>query len=155
LPKLAELHDRGRVVFLMNTNHRGELDPAITRPGRFDLLLCMGPPSWSNKLGGIARVVKGMKADPSLVTKLLTERAEAEPVQRQLDLFTVADLQNFLRHLTRKQNVETVDAALQKITKHEFEKSINEWASNYITLSEKSDLLKEYNDDLGESRLQG
>jgi ATPase family protein associated with various cellular activities (AAA) len=58
LPK-ADLHDRARVIFFMATNHKKDLDPAITRPGRFDLLLCVGPPNWDRKLKGTSQVLKG------------------------------------------------------------------------------------------------
>src|SRR4029077_13301571 len=50
LPKLTELHDRGQVIFFMATNFRDRFDPAITRPGRFDLLLCVVPPPLEEKL---------------------------------------------------------------------------------------------------------
>jgi len=44
LPKLSKLHDQGQVVFFMATNYQDRFDSAIKRSGRFDLLLCMGPP---------------------------------------------------------------------------------------------------------------
>ena len=50
LPQLTTLHDKGRVVFLMATNYQSKFDPALKRAGRFDLLLCMGPPMLSQKL---------------------------------------------------------------------------------------------------------
>src|SRR5439155_8175130 len=50
LPKLAKLYDQGRVLFFMATNHQGEFDEAIKRPGRFGLLIHMGVPTWSEKL---------------------------------------------------------------------------------------------------------
>jgi len=50
LPKLAALHDRGRVIFFMTTNYQEKFGEAIKRRGRFDLLLCMWPPSWKNKV---------------------------------------------------------------------------------------------------------
>jgi hypothetical protein len=49
LPKLAKLHDRGQLVFLMATNFQASFDDAIKRAGRFDFLLCMGPPTLLDK----------------------------------------------------------------------------------------------------------
>jgi hypothetical protein len=44
LPKLQDLHDRGRVVFCICTNKFGTLDPAIKRGGRIDHVVAVGPP---------------------------------------------------------------------------------------------------------------
>jgi len=44
LPKLQDLHDRGRVVFAICTNHIESMDPAIKRGGRIDHLIGIGPP---------------------------------------------------------------------------------------------------------------
>jgi hypothetical protein len=44
LPKLQDLHDRGRIVFAICTNHLESMDPAIKRGGRVDHLIGIGPP---------------------------------------------------------------------------------------------------------------
>ncbi len=44
LPKLQELHDRGRCVFFICTNHLESIDPAVKRGGRIDHLVAVGPP---------------------------------------------------------------------------------------------------------------
>jgi ATPases of the AAA+ class len=44
LPKLQDLHDRGKVVVFICTNHFGSLDPAVKRSGRIDHILAVGPP---------------------------------------------------------------------------------------------------------------
>jgi len=44
LPKLQDLHDRGRVVFFICTNHIESMDSAIRRGGRIDHLIGIGPP---------------------------------------------------------------------------------------------------------------
>lgn len=50
LPKLTALHDKPEdIVFIMATNHHEKWDPAIKREGRFDLLLCVGPPTIGEK----------------------------------------------------------------------------------------------------------
>lgn len=44
LPKLQDLHDTGRVVFFVCTNHVSAIDPAIRRGGRIDHRIAVGPP---------------------------------------------------------------------------------------------------------------
>jgi hypothetical protein len=44
LPKLQDLHDRGRVLFCICTNKFGSLDPAIQRGGRVDHVIGVPPP---------------------------------------------------------------------------------------------------------------
>ncbi|MBX3360140.1 MAG: ATP-binding protein [Phycisphaeraceae bacterium] len=44
LPRLQDLHDRGRLVFVLSTNRITAIDPAIRRPGRFDHIVGIGPP---------------------------------------------------------------------------------------------------------------
>ena len=62
LPKLTRLHDAARVIFVMATNYQDRFDAAIKRSGRFDLLLCMGPPQLREKLDRLHVVYKLDKA---------------------------------------------------------------------------------------------
>lgn len=50
LPKLSRIAEQRRIVFLLATNHIEDFDFAISRPGRFDLLLPVMPPSLQAKL---------------------------------------------------------------------------------------------------------
>jgi hypothetical protein len=50
LPKIAGLHDRRRIVYIVGTNHVEQFDAAISRHGRFDLILPVMPPTTSEKL---------------------------------------------------------------------------------------------------------
>jgi hypothetical protein len=163
LPKLADLHDLGRVIFLMATNHKKDLDPAITRPGRFDLLLCVGPPSWTNKIEGMKEVLKDLPAgDVAEVQKNLKEFSDSVATKEQLDLFTVADLRSFLEHVRRRERAETLSQALGKIDRDTFQHDVSIWAKSYITLSEADtrlpetdlDLRTEYDRDKQASRIQ-
>ncbi len=43
LPKLQDLHDKGRVVFFICTNHIDTMDPAVLRGGRIDHRIGVGP----------------------------------------------------------------------------------------------------------------
>lgn len=44
LPKLQQLHDSGRIVFVVCTNHLESMDSAVCRGGRMDHLVAVGPP---------------------------------------------------------------------------------------------------------------
>jgi hypothetical protein len=50
LPRIVKLRESRRVVFLVATNHLEEFDFAIARPGRFDLVVPINPPSADAKL---------------------------------------------------------------------------------------------------------
>lgn len=50
LPKLATINQSRRIVFLVATNYIESFDAAIRRPGRFDLLLQVMPPTMKDKL---------------------------------------------------------------------------------------------------------
>jgi hypothetical protein len=50
LPKLAALSRERRIVYLVATNHLEQFDAAIRRPGRFDMVIPVLPPTASEKL---------------------------------------------------------------------------------------------------------
>ena len=50
LPKIADLHSRRKLVYLVATNHVENFDPAISRPGRFDVIVPVMPPTAEEKL---------------------------------------------------------------------------------------------------------
>jgi SpoVK/Ycf46/Vps4 family AAA+-type ATPase len=50
LPKIADLHDRSRIVYIVGTNHVEQFDAAISRQGRFDLILPVMCPTTGEKL---------------------------------------------------------------------------------------------------------
>jgi hypothetical protein len=49
LPKIAALHDRRRLVYIVATNHVEQFDVAISRPGRFDVIVSVMPPNRAAK----------------------------------------------------------------------------------------------------------
>jgi hypothetical protein len=50
LPKLTALSDRRRIVYLLATNHVEQFDPAISRRGRFDMIIPVMPPTFRAKI---------------------------------------------------------------------------------------------------------
>ena len=156
LPKLASLWDRKRVIFLMATNHKQQLDPAITRPNRFDLLLCVAPPPWKSKCEA-TNLDKALSVPDSPdvekeLTRLVPDGSEAE---KRLNLFTVAELGIFLHHLGQRTNQLDALAALKQFKDvAEFGKLVDDWAATSITLRTKSRTLVEFEKDFEESRRQ-
>src|ERR1700722_4723320 len=154
LPKLANLWDQKKVVFLMATNHKQQLDPAITRPNRFDLLLCVPPPNWRSKssvetLETILKIPEPGKVFKEL-SRLAPIRSHAE---KRLNAFTIAEIGIFLHHLGGPKS--KVLHALKRF-KHpsEFSTVVDEWAKTNITLRSGGLTLKEFGTDFYESRRQ-
>jgi hypothetical protein len=156
LPKLANLWDQKQVVFLMATNHKQQLDPAITRPNRFDLLLCVPPPPWTRKhtSENLAKILKIPK--PEEVRKELLRLAPREsPTARRLNAFTVAEIGIFLHQLCRQKKKSSVLTALKQFRRtSEFSKTVEDWAANSITLRSNGIALVEFGKDFSESRRQ-
>ena len=107
LPKLAKLHDRGRLIFLMATNYQENFDEAIKRAGRFDRLLCMGPPTLEekcNKLGAFLGHGKEVEAGGKLLLKYAGEETF---VYDQLTLYTYGEFASFAAKLGTADNIES------------------------------------------------
>ncbi|RJP27480.1 MAG: AAA family ATPase [Candidatus Omnitrophota bacterium] len=98
LPKLADLHDNKKLIFLMATNHQERFDSAIKRPGRFDLHICMGPPSAEMKIEKLdsfrVLVSENMK-------KKLGELIQNGENKKKFDLFTYGEFKSFLESINR------------------------------------------------------
>lgn len=156
LPKLSSLWDQRRVIFLMATNHKQQLDPAITRPNRFDMLLCVPPPPWTSKRSAesLDRILK--IPDSKKVERKLGQLAPPKSrTANRLNAFTVAEVGIFLHHLRRKQNQPTVLGALERFTDRSgFAKAVEDWAATAITLRSQGQTLREFGKDFDESRRQ-
>jgi hypothetical protein len=149
LPKLADLWKQAGVIFLMATNHRRHLDPAITRANRFDLLLCVAPPPWSGKKSAdkLKNVLKIEAAD-EVARKLEKLVDAASCTAHQLDLFTVSELGAFFDHLKRANKARSLLDALEKYNdRDQFSKEVAAWATNVITLREGTRTKAEYDVD--------
>jgi hypothetical protein len=154
LPKLAALHDRARVLLFMNTNYQSTLDDAIKRPGRFDLLLFVGPPPWDAKIASIHVWWKQLpESDHAAARALLDSYAPlGSAVRKTLDLFTVDETNSFVQALAGKGGQKD---ALVVLGAKDFGKHAMAWGEKYITLRAKGDWIKDYKDDKRASRRQG
>lgn len=133
LPKLTRLHDQARVIFLMATNFQERFDAAIKRAGRFDLLLCMGPPRIDEKLERLHRAY--LLDDPTKQTKkagrLIEQYLDAVPgLQDQLALFTFGDYKAFLNTLGKP---EVIGDAIATLGARKFREKLKSY-SRYVGL---------------------
>lgn len=161
LPKLARLHDEGRSAFFVATNHRATFDEAITRPGRFDLLLFMGPPSWPEKLKHLKHIVttsplgrrltKDVKpADvdgiiEKLSTSLKTWTTDRSLVEN-LDLFTYGEMKSFIEEqLKNTGEKNSLADAVAKLNEAKFKSATKVWTRKYIILRKVGGLKRKQN----------
>ena len=136
LPKLTELHDQGEVVFFMATNFQERFDPAIKRAGRFDLLLCMGPPSTEEKLKKLDFFFDGKCDDNelSLAKQHIEEYIkDSQSAQDQLELLTFGEFKSFLKRIGGKDDIGT---KIKAKTKKVFLEDLKSYC-NYATLRMK------------------
>jgi hypothetical protein len=134
LPKLSMLHDEARVLFFMATNHQRNFDDAIKRPGRFDLLICMAPPSWIQKTERLDRFWSGEKGngDVPFVREILTKWVPANHrLVETLDLFTFGEFKSFLESV---RNGDSLRHAIGGMSESDFLKKVEEWGENHILL---------------------
>jgi hypothetical protein len=133
LPKLTRLHDHARVVFLMATNFQERFDAAIKRAGRFDLLLCMGPPRLSDKVDRLHRVYS-LDAETEQTAKAGSKIKEylkdAPELQDQLSLFTFGDYKAFLNTIDEPKVIGDAITNLEAAT---FKEQLKDY-SQYVAL---------------------
>lgn len=133
LPKLAELRKQGRVLFFMATNYQAKFDPAIKRAGRFDLLLCMGPPTWEEKLNRLEAFFDKPKLTPgekATASKSLRKFVKGDELLRQqLELYTFAEFRSFLHGIGSGKNLGT---ELGKMGKAEFKKKATAYSRSVV-----------------------
>lgn len=90
LPKLQDLHDRGRVLFFICTNYVSVMDAAVRRPGRIDHRIGVGPPDPDARerilkeggvpagVGNAAAAIRGLAKDAHRFSRSELGRAKKE-----------------------------------------------------------------------------
>lgn len=127
LPKIADLHDRRRIVYVVGTNHVEQFDAAISRHGRFDLILPVMPPTTVEKLdkwGALKRVR----------TQLVEEGESGQYIDENLQDLTFGEAKLLATRLERL----LPESASQKAPKDDLVKVINE-AARDATLNQPVD----------------
>jgi hypothetical protein len=127
LPKLTRLHDNGRLLFLMATNFQDRFDEAIKRPGRFDVLVSVGPPTLSAKVAEFHRFVGEEKSSDITrqAAELLWKHARKTPrIEAQLQLYTFSEFKGFVKRLGK--DAKSVETNLQSTSPEEFAAKVDE-----------------------------
>jgi hypothetical protein len=154
LPKLAKLHDDGKVVFFFATNNIDAFDPAIKRPGRFDVLLCVGPPSWEAILNNLEKVVKGIKntQDVDNIRNLLKGfTSSGGKTLEILNMLTFSETKRFIELLTEKKG--DTPRSIDVFNKKQFTAQVINFEKT-ITLSKTSKPYESFQKQRKTSRLQ-
>jgi hypothetical protein len=109
LPKLASIHKRASLAFIIATNNIGEFDLAIRRPGRFDHVVQIMPPTYQAKM---AKEDWGPnKLDIGSKLKDLSVSLTAEDMQHIGDL-TFQECDDFAADLAEETSAEAAIAVL-------------------------------------------
>ncbi|MBT9147286.1 MAG: ATP-dependent zinc metalloprotease FtsH [Syntrophomonadaceae bacterium] len=84
LPKLQDLHDRGRVMFFICTNHFDSMDKAVTRGGRVGHVIAVGPPDRTARL----KFIRYFMEDRAITAP----EPVVEEIANKTELFTIPEL---------------------------------------------------------------
>jgi hypothetical protein len=115
LPKLASIHKRATLVFIIATNHVGEFDLAIRRRGRFDRVVQIMPPTYESK---VAKNNWGPEKNLDLAAKIHDLKVElTDEVKGQIGDLTFDECEQFVFELSKAQNVQEATSALSSIWK--------------------------------------
>jgi hypothetical protein len=102
LPKLASIHKRGTMVFIIATNNIRQFDLAIQRPGRFDRVVQIMPPTYTAK---IAKKDWGAEENVDIEKKLLALGVGLDDlVKNPLGDLTFLECDAFATKLAKIQN---------------------------------------------------
>lgn len=133
LPKLANIHKRASLVFIIATNNIEEFDLAIRRPGRFDRVVQIMPPTYEAK---ITKKNWGSGGNVDLEAKLTDLGVELTPqIKEQLNDLTYGECNDFATILADAHNyqeaIKLLDDHWRRCTLNGpigKEESINTWA---------------------------
>jgi hypothetical protein len=112
LPKLTRIADERKIVFLLATNHIEDFDFAISRPGRFDMLLPVMPPTLSEKFS--RKQWKGMK---TRLRPLLLVKPPKHDVLTYADILNALTFDEFDAFYESTKNTRGVVSLKKKIDK--------------------------------------
>ena len=153
LPKILKLRKRGRTIFFMATNYQVRFDPAIKRPGRFDLLVRMGPPSSAEKVRGIREEAKGWldgesNEDTMWIKSNLPAWIESDPdLSAKLERFLYGEMTALFDHFRRLDSKnERLRVGLESSKAEGFKAVVDDWYGKTITLHKDSRAWDQFSD---------
>ena len=110
LPKLQELHDRGRVIFFICTNNFDTIDPAVKRGGRIDHIVGIGPPDESARLKIVKDTIKELKSKKGWKLPSFFKQAQNRLIVKT-EHFTRPEIQRAVRILANMKDNDSIEAA--------------------------------------------
>ncbi|UPT67648.1 MAG: AAA family ATPase [Sphingobacteriales bacterium JAD_PAG50586_3] len=96
LPRINDLRNIEKIVFLFATNHIGSIDGAIRRSGRFDFIQCVLPPTKSERKLILKELCVKYKL-PNIIQELLIEDYISNT-----ERFCYSDLKDLVKKITLK-----------------------------------------------------
>jgi hypothetical protein len=160
LPKLGRLRLQGHCIFFLATNHRLEFDEAITRAGRFDLLLHVGPPPWREKVAHFSAFLPITEdANATQAIEYIEKAIGGKDTELRsiLELSTFSEFRSFIEELSESGSLIEQLRILGTVGIRNRAKL---WCKKYLMLRSVLDgdtvnpLRIEYNADRGASRIQ-
>jgi hypothetical protein len=110
LPKLASIHKRAALVFIIATNHVGEFDLAIRRQGRFDRVIQIMPPTYEAKMG---KTDWGPERNLSLKARLDELKVDiTEEIKAQIADLTYDECETFVIELSKPHTPQSAITTL-------------------------------------------
>lgn len=137
LPKLSQISKERRIVFIVATNHIENFDFAIKRPGRFDMIVQVMPPTLSEKF----------LAFPDLKKYLLTTlKVSDESLKKYLEPLThdefISVKQNLLEAENSDKAIRLMEDAFERCT---LQQKVKNEENKISTLKELCDDQAHYN----------
>ena len=109
LPKLASIHKRATLIFIIATNNIGDFDLAIRRQGRFDHVVQIMPPTYEAKM--TKRDWGAAKIDLGKTFRTLGVRRTKE-VKKQLGALTFGECDDFASKLAKAKSGKAAQSIL-------------------------------------------
>jgi len=134
-------------LFFMATNFQHRFDPAIKRSGRFDLLICMGPPSLQSKIDDLGVFLKKrtpideVKASRDYLRTLVAANPELGQI---LELFLFGEFKTLLKEFQGSGLLSSAFAAAGA-AKTFNQLAVAKMEHNYLRLKDVEDLMKSLN----------
>jgi hypothetical protein len=110
LPKIGKIADRRRIVLIVATNHIEKFDFAIRRPGRFDMVVQVMPPTYRAKVDKWKIFETRLEVDPDRFKKSKEKIAELTYLEAE------ALAERFESTADATKLVEMIDEAHEKCT---------------------------------------
>jgi hypothetical protein len=111
LPKLQNMHKRGRLVFIIATNSISQFDLAIRRPGRFDCVLQIMPPTVEAKF---SKKDWGASGNLGIEAKLNELQVHLDKdIRQQLGDLTFSECNTFASALAKTTNAQDATSLLR------------------------------------------